>query len=824
MERNKTILLPDFGKTPPYSQENELAVLGILMTYPESMNDIASILRPEMFYRDSHQRIFEACLNVFKRINKTDLITVTQELINNGNIDNCGGIMYVTNLCNISGSYQMLEHYALIVKQKYLQREYLRVGHEIQHRASDDMNDVSEIANYAETNLLEISDKIHKKEPIKLGKLVDIVIDNIQKLINHEIALTGIPTGFTKMDRVTGGFKKKELIIIAGRPGMGKSALALQIAKNTAELKNEVGFFSCEMSDDSLARRYLSNVSGKSNVELLTAHCNIDHLLQTSEQLLTLGIYIDDTSNISLVELRSKVRKLILKYGIKIVVVDYLQLMKGEGQSREQEVSSISRGLKAIAKDMDIPVIALSQLNRESETRKDKRPQLSDLRESGCLHGDTKIYCPHLKSNIRIKDLIYQNDFNIFATTLTDNRIMKAKKCFKTGNKQVFEITLLNGQNIKATANHKFLTPDGWKAVYELRDGGSIAIPLGIENEESNIKDSEIRLLGHFLSNGSCLKGQPIRVALNQLDDDLAQKIMNDAIDCTENRVMPKVVLTNTEKSKFATVFFKPTFHLTHGKTSPIADIMRKYKLFDVRTKDKFIPEQFFFMSKRQICILLSALFTGDGTVYYREYTGRKSLTISYSSASIQLIKDIQHLLLNVGIVSFITDVQNKKNQKWQNLNISGKANIELFVNNIGFLSQRKNDIMIEGWNRSKDNLAGWNKYQYNENRSLCFMPIKRITAIGFHDVYDIEVDEYHNFIADGIIAHNSIEQDADMVLLVYRPAYYKIQTVTSDNVDISTEGLMIVDIAKNRNGAIGQFDLKHNISLTDIFEEVEPF
>ena len=381
-------MIRELGKVPPQSEDSELAVLGIILTYPDAINDITEILSPETFYRQSHQIIFESALNVFKKIGKIDLITVTNDLRNNNNLESIGGPIYITKLCGTGMSVSMLEHYAFIIKQKYLQREYIRVSTEIQNLSFDDMNDVSDVAEFAEMSLLQISDKIHKKEPIKLGKLVDSVIDIIQKLINKEISLTGIPTGFLKMDRVTGGFKKKELIIIAGRPGMGKTALALQIAKNTAELNYPVGFFSCEMSDDSLARRYLSNVSGRSNVELLTAKCNIEHLLASSEKLLQLGIYIDDTSNISLLELRSKTRKLILRYDIKIIVVDYLQLMKGEGQSREQEVSYISRGLKAIAKDMDIPVIALSQINRESESRKDKRPQLSDLRESGAIEQD----------------------------------------------------------------------------------------------------------------------------------------------------------------------------------------------------------------------------------------------------------------------------------------------------------------------------------------------------------------------------------------------------------------------------------------------------
>jgi replicative DNA helicase len=380
--------LPDFGKVPPQANDAEVAVLGTILSYPDSINEIVSILKPEVFYREAHQKIFYSCLNVFKKNGRIDLVTVTNDLRDTRELESVGGPIYMVQLCERIGSQEMIEDYALIVKQKYIQREYIRIGNELQTRAFDDTYDVAELSEYAEMELLEISGKLEKKEPKLLAKLIDGVIDIIQKIINHEIKLIGVPSGFTTLDRLTGGFKQKELIIIAGRPGMGKTALALQIAKNTAELNNSVGFVSCEMSDDSLARRYLSNASGRTNVELLTGKCDIDQLLKDSEQLLKLGIYIDDTSNISLVELRAKTRKLILRYGIKILIVDYLQLMKGEGQSREQEVSHISRGLKSIAKDLDIPVIALSQINRESEARKDKRPQLSDLRESGAIEQD----------------------------------------------------------------------------------------------------------------------------------------------------------------------------------------------------------------------------------------------------------------------------------------------------------------------------------------------------------------------------------------------------------------------------------------------------
>lgn len=375
-------------KVYPQCNDMEEAVLGACMIEKEAIYLVIEYLKPESFYKESHQRIFQVIMDLTKKNFPCDLCSVTESLRSRNELESVGGPVFITQLVSKIVSASNVDYHARIIVQKYMQRELIRISTEVQTRAFDNTYDIAELLEYAETNLMELSGHAHKKEPTKLAKLIDRVIDIIGKIINKEIALTGIQSGFTTIDRVTGGFKNQELIIIAGRPGMGKSALAFQISKNTAEFNNPVGLFSCEMSDESVARRFLSNVSGRTNVELLTGKCEIEQLLKTSEELLKLGIYIDDTSNITLMELRAKTRKLVMRYGIKILIVDYLQLMKGEGQSREQEVGSISRGLKAIAKDFNIPVIALSQINRESEKTKDKRAQLSDLRESGAIEQD----------------------------------------------------------------------------------------------------------------------------------------------------------------------------------------------------------------------------------------------------------------------------------------------------------------------------------------------------------------------------------------------------------------------------------------------------
>jgi replicative DNA helicase len=370
-------------KILPQAVEAEETVIGSLLSYPDSINNIMAMLTPEMFYKSELQKIYKCCIDIIHRFGSVDLITITDELRKqNIPVD----IVYLTELSGRIVTDRMIENHALMIKEKYILRKYIQAGQELANMAySEDLQAVSE---KAETDILNISGLLHAREPQKLSVLVDDAINVIDKLRKKEISLIGVPSGFTAIDRITGGFKRGELTIIAGRPSMGKTALALQIAKNAAELNNPVVMFSLEMAQFEQALRFLSGVSGYSNVDLITGRCDIERLLKTSEPLLSLGIYIDDTSAITLLELRAKARKMILKYGIKLVIVDYIQLMTGVGQSREQEVSYLSRGLKAIAKDLDIPVIALSQLNRLAESRLERKPQLADLRESGAIEQD----------------------------------------------------------------------------------------------------------------------------------------------------------------------------------------------------------------------------------------------------------------------------------------------------------------------------------------------------------------------------------------------------------------------------------------------------
>ena len=390
--------IPDFGKVPPQCNDMEEAVLSAIMIDGNSIFEIVDILKPESFYREAHQKIYSASIELVKRNFPTDIFSVTEELRAHGQLDSVGGPIYLTQLSSKVISTANVEYHARIVAQKHIQRELIRISTELQTRSFDDTYDIAELMEYAEMSLLELSGSVYKKRPKKLSQILDNVITIIGKVISGEIKLIGVPSGFTSLDRATGGFKNGDFIIIACRPSVGKTSLAVQIAKNAAALKYPTAIFSCEMSEDELVIRCLSGSSGRSNVELINGRCDLDQVIKSSESLNQLPLYIDDTSGISVIELKAKARRLIMEHGIKMIIVDYLQLMTGSEDlgSREQEVSSISRGLKGIAKDLNIPVIGLSQLNRLIETRSDKKPKLSDLRESGAIEQDADIVIfPH---------------------------------------------------------------------------------------------------------------------------------------------------------------------------------------------------------------------------------------------------------------------------------------------------------------------------------------------------------------------------------------------------------------------------------------------
>ena len=377
-------------KPLPQAIEAERAIIATCLCYPDTILNVMSIIKSDMFYDAKNRILYEAILETTKK-GTGDIVSITDYLRKNKQLDNIGGVIELSQRTKgvITDAY--IENYAYLIKEKYILRQYIFLSDKLSSMSYEE--DLDDVVNFAEGELFNISNFTQKKEPLALSRLIDEYLIEIEKIQNKEKKLSGVASGYTQIDRITGGWEPENLIIIAGRPSMGKTAMALSLAKGAAENKFPVGFFSLEMSRRELAGRYLSGLSGKSNIELRSGNINLEDLSNKSNSLALLPIYIDDTPAINIFELRSKVKKLIIRNSIKLVIVDYLQLMRAEGGSREQEVSAISRGLKAMAKDLNIPVIALAQLNREVESRGDKKPRLSDLRESGAIEQDADMVC-----------------------------------------------------------------------------------------------------------------------------------------------------------------------------------------------------------------------------------------------------------------------------------------------------------------------------------------------------------------------------------------------------------------------------------------------
>lgn len=390
------------GKKPPQALDLEQAVLGALMIDNDALSNSIELLKAESFYQTEHQKIFSAIEDLFNNAQPVDILTVTNLLKQKGELKNIGGASFVSKLTNRIASAANIETHARIIAQKFIQRELIRISSTTIKDAYDDTTDVFDLLNDAEQGLFEISEGNIRKNYDKMSTLIRQALDQIEEIKNKEDGLSGVPSGFTELDRVTSGWQNSDLVILAARPGMGKTAFVLSMARNTAvQFKKPVAIFSLEMSSVQLVNRLIASESGIPADKLRKGNLEEHEWIQLNQQISQLSeapLFIDDTPALTIFELRAKCRRLVRNNGVELVVIDYLQLMHAGGSNksgnREQEISTISRSLKSIAKELNVPIIALSQLSRAVETRGgDKRPMLSDLRESGAIEQDADIVC-----------------------------------------------------------------------------------------------------------------------------------------------------------------------------------------------------------------------------------------------------------------------------------------------------------------------------------------------------------------------------------------------------------------------------------------------
>lgn len=387
-----------YGHLQPQATDIERAVIGALMIDKDAFSLISEIIRPETFYEPRNQKIYQAIQNLNMSERPVDIMTVTEQLKTEGTIDDIGGPGYLLDISDRVASSANVEYHAHILAQKFLARQLIQFASRVEEKAFDDTVDVDVLMQEAEGSLFEISQKNMKQDYTQIDPVIRQAIDILQKASANTGGLTGIPTGYTDLDEVTSGWQKSDLVIIAGRPAMGKTSFALSLAKNIAvDYQVPIAFFSLEMNNVQLVNRLISNTCEIAGSKILNGQLTPDEWDRLDKNLTKLTgspVYIDDTPGLSVFELRTKARRLVREKGVKIIMIDYLQLMNANGMkfgSRQEEVSTISRSLKGLAKELDIPILALSQLNRTVENRdglEGKRPQLSDLRESGAIEQD----------------------------------------------------------------------------------------------------------------------------------------------------------------------------------------------------------------------------------------------------------------------------------------------------------------------------------------------------------------------------------------------------------------------------------------------------
>ena len=397
---NKLLQSDHLGKLPPQAIDIEQAVLGALMLEKNAISKAIDILKPDSFYEPKHQFIYAAIRELFATTNPVDIITVTNYLRTQGELEASGGPSYISQLTSRVASSANIEFHSRIIAEKHIKRELIRMSSEVMEDAYDDTQDVFDVLSKAEGKLFQIAENNTGKQVQNMQSVVREAIEEIEKASQNSDGISGVPTGFMDIDRITSGFQRSDMIVIAGRPAMGKTAFVLSMARNTAvEYNMGVAFFSLEMSSVQLVKRLIASETRLSADKLRKGNLREDEYQQLHariSKLATAPIFIDDTPGLSIFDLRAKCRRLKMQHNIEMVIIDYLQLMsakdgKGTG-NREQEISTISRSIKEIAKELNIPIIALAQLSRSVETRGgDKKPILSDLRESGAIEQDADI-------------------------------------------------------------------------------------------------------------------------------------------------------------------------------------------------------------------------------------------------------------------------------------------------------------------------------------------------------------------------------------------------------------------------------------------------
>jgi replicative DNA helicase len=850
----------DSLRTPPHSVEAEQAVLGGLMLDTTAWDQVGDSVGAEDFYRTDHRLIFEAIGELVAESKPCDVVTVSERLERRGKLIDAGGLGYLGTLVRDTPTAANVRAYAHIVRERALLRSLVSVGGDIASSVfSDEGMSARDLVNLAEQRVFEIAERGARRSDgaQAVRTMLPGLIDKIDEWHNNPDKMRGLATGFADFDRLTGGLRGGDLLIVAGRPSMGKTTLAINMAENVAidpNTRGSVLVFSMEMPSEQLMTRMLSSVGGVPMQDIRSGRIsdeNWQRITGATGQLAEARIYIDESPGLTPTEIRARARRVKREHGLDLVVIDYLQLMQVHGtkENRATEISEISRGLKALAKELNVPVIALSQLNRSVEQRESKKPVMSDLRE--CVAGDTLV-CLTDGRRMPIRELVGSTP-EVWSID-EQQKIVAARsdKVWPVGQRQTFRVQLASGRYIRATAEHKLLAGQGWTTVSQLAVGDRLALSRRVPEpiQAQQWPDHHLILLGHLVGDGSYLKHQPLRYTTASEENCAAVRDAAEAFGCRVSRHVGRgawhqlVISGNGNR----------------WKPAGVGAWLKGLGIFGQRSHEKHLPPAVFTLADAQVALLLRHLWATDGSVTLRKPGQRGAARVYFASCSIKLANDVAALLLRLGIVARIRAVHSGQSRTMYTVDVSSADAQKRFVQVVGGMGPRAGAVaqLAASFDGAVDNpnvdtlpveifaqvraqmhvrgvstreMARMRGTSYGGTSHFRFAPSRqtlagyakpletpeldtwatsdlfwdRVTDIAPHGeeaVFDLTVPGPANWLADGIVTHNSgaIEQDADMILFIYREEVYDKNTPRKGEADI--------DLAKHRNGETGYFKL----------------
>ena len=855
---NRTPMPANFVKVPPHSLDAERSVVGGLMLDSRAWDQVADKIRGEDFYRNEHRILFQTIGKLIEQSKPVDVLTVSEALREMHELEQVGGEVYLFELANNTPSAANISAYADIVRERSVLRQLILAASDIAENAFNAQGrSIVELLDAAERSVFSISEQgTRGAGPINIKEYLAKTMDRIDTLFHSKNPITGVPTGYNEFDNMTSGLQGSDLVIVAGRPSMGKTTLAMNIAENIA-LKSRlpVLIFSMEMPGEAIVMRLLSSLCRIDQLRIRTGKLTDEdwpRISSTVSMLSEAPLFIDDTPSLSPAEMRARARRLAKEHGqLGLIMVDYLQLMQvpGNNENRTAEISEISRSLKGLAKELKVPVLALSQLNRGLEQRADKRPIMSDLRE--CVTGDTLV-CLASGERVPIESLLGQQPKVLSMNEAGQITTAPCEVIWHVGKKLVHEVHLASGRSIKASGEHRLYGATGWVTVNELKKGDRLAIARQLPEPVTPViwNDNKVILLGQLIGDGSYLKHQPLRYT-NQTQENL------DAVIRAATEEFGSTTKIYS-RDNWQQVVISGNGNRWHP--AGVNKWLRDLEIYNQRSFEKRVPKEAFQLSNRQVALLLQHLWATDGTIFTRKANSKGSHVIQYTTNSVGLAKDVAALLLRLGMVARTQKVQQGKYLPGYHVKITGADAQRVFLDKVGGFGPRavqaeKLSKVLENVeaNTNTDTLpievfahvkaamqqqgvsqrsmaamrgtsyGGTSHFRFAPSRSvvgnyadllnddtlkaecekeLFWDRIVEITPLGEQDVYDLTVPSFANWLADGIVTHNSgaIEQDADVIAFIYRDEVY--------NENSPDKGSAELIIAKQRNGPIGKVRL----------------